>query len=239
MIEFKVQSFNFTPTQVVELIPTAIPLKGKKNLMEDQFKIDDADDNFRICNMQEGEPNFNQRLGSILLNEFNYLSWSRAVTIALGGRSKIGYINGHITPPDSSSQALLKYSATQNPLWHLWEAVKEMYGNQNNIARIFQINKNLANLQQDDKTYVQLLGTLKGMWSELALYRPHTIDAVELPKREEEDKIFQLLASLGPDYEDLRSRILMNPDLPSLTTINEQQQTLQGQMARFEMSPLP
>jgi len=38
----------------------------------------------------------------------------------------------------------------------LWEAVKEMYRNQNNAAYIF----NLANLQQDGKTYVQLLGTL-------------------------------------------------------------------------------
>jgi len=39
----------------------------------------------------------------------------------------------------------------------LWEVVKEMYGNQNNAACIFQINKNLVNLQQDSKTYVQLL----------------------------------------------------------------------------------
>jgi hypothetical protein len=45
----------------------------------------------------------------------------------------------------------------------LWEAVEKMYGNQNNAARIFQINRNLANLQQDSKTYVQVLGTLKGM----------------------------------------------------------------------------
>ena len=94
-----------------------------------------------------------------------------------------------------------------------------MYGNQNNAAHIFQINRNLANLQQDGKTYVQLLGTLKGMWSELALYFLHTIDATELRKHEKEDKIFQLLASLSSDYEDLCSRILMNPDLPSLTSV--------------------
>ena len=42
----------------------------------------------------------------------------------------------------------------------LWEVVKEMCRNQNNAAHIFQINMNLANLQQDGKTYVQLLGTL-------------------------------------------------------------------------------
>jgi hypothetical protein len=97
--------------------------------------------------------------------------------------------------------------------------VKEIYGNQNNVARIFQINKNLANLQQDGKTYVQLLGTLKSIWSELALYHPHTVDATELRKHGEEDKIFQLLASLSSNYEDLRSKILMNPDLPSLTSV--------------------
>jgi hypothetical protein len=103
--------------------------------------------------------------------------------------------------------------------FELWKVVKEMYDNQNNAAHIFQINRNLANLQQDGKTYVQLLGTLKGMWSELALYLPHMIDAAELRKREEEDKIFQLFASLSSDYEDLCSRILMNPDLLSLTSV--------------------
>jgi hypothetical protein len=35
-----------------------------------------------------------------------------------------------------------------------WEAVKEMYGNQNNGAYVFQIKRDLANLQQDSKTYV-------------------------------------------------------------------------------------
>jgi hypothetical protein len=46
------------------------------------------------------DTNTAQRLSSILLNEFNYLSWSRAVTIALGGRSKLGFINGSISSLD-------------------------------------------------------------------------------------------------------------------------------------------
>jgi len=60
---------------------------------------------------------------------------------------------------------------------------------------------------------------MQGMWSELALYHPHTIDATRLRKHEEENKIFQFLASLGSDYEDLHSRILMNLDLQSLTSV--------------------
>ena len=94
-----------------------------------------------------------------------------------------------------------------------------MYGNQNNSTCIFYINKNLANLQQDEKTYVQLLGTLKSMTSELALYHPYMVDAAKLKKHEEEDKIFQLLASLGSKHEDLYIKILMNPDFQSLISV--------------------
>jgi hypothetical protein len=48
------------------------------------------------------------------------------------------------------------------------------------------------------------------------MYHPHTIDATVLQKRIEEDWIFQIMASLSPDFEDLRSHILMNSELPSL-----------------------
>ncbi|KAB2599811.1 acylpyruvase FAHD1 [Pyrus ussuriensis x Pyrus communis] len=35
--------------------------------------------------------------------KFNYLPWSRAVSLALGGRSKLGFINGSIKISDASS----------------------------------------------------------------------------------------------------------------------------------------
>ncbi|KAM1606975.1 hypothetical protein ACFX1Z_027611 [Malus domestica] len=57
------------------------------------------------------------------------------------------------------------------------------------------------------------------MWNELNVYRPHTINAAMLTKRADEDKIFQLLASLNPEYEDLRSHVLMNHDLPSFSIV--------------------
>ncbi|KAB2603998.1 hypothetical protein D8674_038776 [Pyrus ussuriensis x Pyrus communis] len=94
-----------------------------------------------------------------------------------------------------------------------------MYGNQNNAARVFQLKRNLASLQQGDKSFVHHLGCMKNMWNELDMYQPHTIDSVVLLKRSEEDKIFHLLASLGSEYEDLRSHILMNPELPSFASV--------------------
>lgn len=76
------------------------------------------------------------------------------------------------------------------------------------------------NLQQAGKPFVQLLGSLKRMWNELEVYPPHTVDATILSKRVEEDKIFPLLASLGSDYEDLPSHILMSPELPSFAYVS-------------------
>ncbi|CAL2246050.1 unnamed protein product [Prunus armeniaca] len=101
----------------------------------------------------------------------------------------------------------------------LWETFKEMYGNQNNVARVFQLKQEIANLQQEGKPFVQLLGDLKNKWNELEVYRPHTMDATVLLKIAEEDKKFQLLSSLDSTYEDLPSHILMNSELPSFTSV--------------------
>ncbi|XP_068317167.1 uncharacterized protein [Pyrus communis] len=185
--------------------------------------------------------NPNQRLSSVLLNEFNYLPWERAVSLALGGRSKLGYVNGAIPMPETTSPEYdawlckdqLVMSCLLNSMDHkiaeifsyaessmtLWKNLKEMYGNQNNAARVFQLKKDIAGLQQEGKPFVQHLGKLTIMWNELNVYRPHTIDAAVLTKRAEEHKIFQLLASLSPEFEDLRSHILMNPDLPSFSSV--------------------
>ena len=183
------------------------------------------------------DTNTAQRLSSILLNEFNYLPWLRAITIALG-RSKLGFINGSISYLDVDvpeyeiwlSKDQLVMSWILNSMEHnlteifsysesaidLWNAIHDMYGNQNNIAQIFQIHHEIANLHQDNRAFVQLLGNLKSLWNELEMFWPHTCDVAVLRKRTDEDKIFQILVSLSPDFEDLWIHILMNSKLPSL-----------------------
>ncbi|XP_050137711.1 uncharacterized protein LOC126614131 [Malus sylvestris] len=145
---------------------------------------------------------------------------TRAISLALRERSKLGYVNGAIAAPAATSPTygawlckdqlviswllnsmerriaeIFSYSESS---MHLWKQVNEMYGNQNNV---------------------QHLARLTSMWNELDVYRPHTTDATVLTKRVEEDKIVQLLASLGPEFEDLRSHILMNVELPSFTGV--------------------
>ena len=185
--------------------------------------------------------NSNQRLCSVQLNDFNYLPWSRVVSLALGGRSRIEFIDKNSSVPDKQSsqykswfandqmvqswllntmeQHIAKIFSYSESAADLWDAVKEMYGNQNNVARVFQLKKDISCMHQEGRPFVQYLGNMKSMWNELAIYRPHTTNATILLKRTEEDKIFQLLANLSSDYEDLCSRILMNSELPSFANV--------------------
>ncbi|XP_038692043.1 uncharacterized protein LOC119990224 isoform X1 [Tripterygium wilfordii] len=113
----------------------------------------------------------NQRLCSVLLNEFNYLPWSRSVQLALGGRSKLEFIDKSTVVPDVNSSQYKSWIAQDKMVqtWllnsmelhvaeifsyyessaDLWDAVKEMYGNQNNAARVFQLKRDIACLQQE------------------------------------------------------------------------------------------
>lgn len=126
-----------------------------------------ASSNQRVCaDMNLSDLNTNQRLCSVKLNDFNYLPWSRAVTLALGGRSRIEFIDKNCAAPDVKSsqykswfandqmvqswllntmeQHIAKIFSYSDSAADLWDAVKEMYGNQNNVARVFQLKKDIS-----------------------------------------------------------------------------------------------
>ena len=101
----------------------------------------------------------------------------------------------------------------------LWESVRDMYSQQNNVSRIYQLKKNISETKQGDKPFVEYMGILKTMWDELSHYQPSTTDLKTLQLQAEEDKILQLLANLKPEYESVRSQILMKAELPSFNTV--------------------
>ena len=86
-------------------------------------------------------------------------------------------------------------------------------------ARVFPLKKDIAGIQQEGMIFVQHLSSHKTMWNELDVYLPHTTDPSIVLKRDEEDKIYQLLGSLSSEYEDLRSHILMSMKLPSFQNV--------------------
>ncbi|KAL6224758.1 hypothetical protein ACLB2K_003613 [Fragaria x ananassa] len=115
-----------------------------------------------VAQNEISESNPNQSLCYVPLNEFNYLPWSRAVTLALGGKRKLNFIKDEEIPDVSSSEyegwlykdqlvmswllnsmepkisEIFSYSESS---YHLSNVVKDMYGNLNNAARVFQLKK--------------------------------------------------------------------------------------------------
>ncbi|GLJ35279.1 hypothetical protein SUGI_0709900 [Cryptomeria japonica] len=191
--------------------------------------------------MVEFDSNPSWRLSSVPLSGINYVAWSRAITLSLGGKKKFGFVNGDKKCPQNTDSGyddwisndqlvrswLLNLMETHiaeiftfsNSAKELWDSIAELYGNQNNAARIFELTLEIAPAQQGEKTFSEHLGNLKNLWDELNLYRPHTTDAKTLLKRAEEDKIFSLLSSLKPEYEYIRSNLLMDATLPTLVGV--------------------
>ncbi|XP_068328284.1 uncharacterized protein [Pyrus communis] len=155
-----------------------------------------------------GEINPNKRSCSVLLNEFNYLPWSHAVTLTLGGRSKIGYINGNIKPPETTSTSYDTWLCNDQLVmsWMLNSMEPK-------LSELFSYSESSYILWEAVKEI------LKNIWNELDLYRLHTTDSAVLLKKVDADKVFQILASLGSEYEDLKSHLLMTLELPSFASV--------------------
>lgn len=200
------------------------------------------------------------KLSSILLNGLNYVAWSRAVILSLGGKPKLGHINRKVKQPKFDDPKFDDWEATNRMVmsWlincmepeiaeiftfyesakELLDCVKLLYGHQNNIARVCELQRAIADEKQKETSFAVHLGNLKRMWNELAIYCPPTMK-LKILQRAEEDKLFELLANLKPEYEQLRSQILMCPTLPSLNSvcITIQREETQKKVMNSEVVP--
>jgi gag-polypeptide of LTR copia-type len=107
-----------------------------------------------------------------------------------------------------------------NTAEEMWKSIYEMYGNPKNSARVFEIQQSIASLKQaQDQPFMEHFGHFKQRLDELRQYIPVANSVQVYIKREEQDKIHNLLASLTPDFEEVRRDILLRRELPSLNTV--------------------
>jgi gag-polypeptide of LTR copia-type len=180
----------------------------------------------------------NQPLTNFLLNGSNYLSWVCAGSIAQGGRSKKGHIVGASKPGDKKEEwrannlsvmswifnsmepSIYEIFDYSNTAKEVWDALHEMYDNVNNSSRIFEIQQEMGSLKQgSDQPFIEHFSKIKKCWEELRQYRPIATTVADYLKREEQERIFQLQASLSSDFEETQREILMRPELHSLITV--------------------
>lgn len=124
----------------------------------------------------------------------NYSTWSRSIQRALRAKNKLGFIDGTIDKPASTSPILLSLwercnnmlvswlqNAISLPLRpsvafvddarELWLELQDRFSPQNGPC-IYELKKTLANLSQETDTVSTYYGKLKSLWDELSLYDP-------------------------------------------------------------------
>ncbi|KAF7151998.1 hypothetical protein RHSIM_Rhsim01G0108500 [Rhododendron simsii] len=171
------------------------------------------------------------------LNGDNYSTWCRAMTISLNAKSKLGFVDGTITAPPAKTKPddyvswrrcndmilswilnsltpdladSVIYSTTAQ---EVWEDLRDRFS-QSNAPRIFQIERDIACLTQDQMTVAAYYTRLKGLWDELGSYNDTVCSCGADHKRR---RLMQFLMGLNESYKGIRGQILLMNPLPDVT----------------------
>jgi gag-polypeptide of LTR copia-type len=174
-----------------------------------------------------------QRLTNFLLNGRNYIPWARATRTALKGKDLLGHITGSKVRPkeetneqeewdiiDSQVVTLISNSLELQltetfyceTTAELWKEIEGQFGNQKNHSQIYQLQREIAQISQENREISEIIGLIKAKYEELKTYRPHTTDLNVIREREETDRVYTFLVALDPSYEAIRAQILLSTE---------------------------
>ncbi|PKI43426.1 hypothetical protein CRG98_036183 [Punica granatum] len=131
------------------------------------------------------------QITSCLLNGDNYLTWSRAMRIALTTKGKLGFVEGRVPKPPAGDPNLESWEMCNSLVlaWifnglekelqpsaayateakTLWDDLKERYS-QRNEMRIYQLKSDISIYRQEGKTIQKYYSGIKTLWDELENY---------------------------------------------------------------------
>ena len=179
-------------------------------------------------------------------NGDNYGTWCRSMRISLSAKNKLGFVDGTVTKPskktdhdefslwqrcndmilswilNSLDQDIADSVIYSDTAHDIWEDLKERFS-QSNVPRIFQIQRDIASLTQDQMSVAAYYTRLKGLWDELASYSDVptcTCGAMkDHAERDERNRVMQFLMGLNDSYAAARGQILLMQPLPSIRNI--------------------
>ncbi|XP_061957900.1 uncharacterized protein LOC133679348 [Populus nigra] len=156
------------------------------------------------------------------------------MTLALNSKNKLCFVNGSIRIPSEEtdpegyavwsrcndivhswiintvipeiSDSVIYYSTAQE----VWEDLHDRFS-QSNAPRIFEIQRDIACLRQDQLSISAYYTKLKGMWDELASYNDTVHGA-----QQDQQRLMQFLMGLNDSYSAIRGQILLINPLPSV-----------------------
>ncbi len=183
-------------------------------------------------------------LVSLPLDGDNYHTWSRSMIMALTAKNKLGFVDGSITKPAPTASTYLPWIRCNtmvlswiinsvskdiaasviylNTAKEIWFDLKERFS-QKNGPRIYQIQKSISTLSQENLSVSAYYTKLKALWEELNNYRPISAcscgaqtSALEYFQQE---SIFQFLMGLNDSYAHIRGQILLIDPMPPMNKV--------------------
>ncbi|XP_061350484.1 uncharacterized protein LOC133295656 [Gastrolobium bilobum] len=115
----------------------------------------------------------------------------------------------------------------------IWDTVRSTYSLKQDMAARYELRNKIFSMKQDSSLVTAYYGTLKELRIELdqfqSLKMQCTADATTLAKEVENERIFDFLAGLNPEYDPIRVQILGKETFPSLSAVFN---TVRGEESR-------
>uniref|UniRef100_A0A2N9GFH3 Integrase catalytic domain-containing protein n=1 Tax=Fagus sylvatica TaxID=28930 RepID=A0A2N9GFH3_FAGSY len=165
-----------------------------------------------------------------------------SMIMALTAKNKVGFINGTISAPvdqslpsfnlwtrcntmviswllNSVSKEIASSVIYANTAQEMWEDLKERFA-QGNGPRIFEIQKAISSLTQDQCNVSAYFTKLKSLWDELNNYRSFPACSCGALKilidNKQHENVMQFLMGLNDSFANVRAQILMMEPLPAI-----------------------
>ena len=179
------------------------------------------------------------------LNVKNYIPWSQAMKLMIRGRGRLGYLTRLVKTPQKDDPAYQKWDAENSTImaWlinsmeeeigqlflflpvakDIWYMAKETYSDMGNSAQISELKSRLRETKHDSMSVTQYYSTLAQLWKELDLFVETdwscTQDNVKYTKMLEKERVFEFLARLNKELDEVRGRVLGKEPLPYIREV--------------------
>lgn len=166
------------------------------------------------------------------------------MTLALSAKNKLGFIDGFLTKPAMDTPEFSAWDRCNNMVlpWilnsvsqeiassiiyiesaqEMCEDIKDRFS-QSNRHWIFQIQKAISALSQNNQSVSSYYTSLKGLWDELNNYDPLTLCSCGTSRivleYQHQEYVFQFLMGLNESFSHIRGQILLLDPLPPINKI--------------------
>lgn len=184
----------------------------------------------------------NYTLSTQLLNDHKYYHWKRSVEVSLIAKNKMSFVNGKCPKPDLALSTYAQWERCNSMViswllqsvekdiaetllyWNtaaeLWEDLRMRFSFQN-CTRVFQVQKELFNLTQENLALTSYFTKFKRLWDEyMALVEMPSCSTCGtvgyVPQLLYNLQIIQFLVGLNDSYTMVRGNILMLRPMPNI-----------------------